>query len=617
MKLLAVLTSGLTAAGCLVALPLGPADAVAKPRADGPTYLFVINSRSGRISGIGKDTGKERLTMTFRGVSDHATQFADRPVRKAYVLSTLDLVRRWRGWFRGDPPNAVLSFVYPGHPRGRPHSIVLELKRPRYNPKAGTMTFRASHLHRQADLSPQAKKHIKLPHRRPPARFAHGSLFIDSVTDGPTTPCTPEPEARCPDANLSGVDWSGRDLSYAELDGANLRGANLSGASLRYADLSDVDLSGANLTNTNFADAHMRRATVTDATLKGTDFSRANLLGTLFPGADLGADKQIALKGAVLNKALLTKARLVGNDLSTARLKGATLTGADLTGANLSSAVLDEADLSNAKLDRSDLSQAQAVKAILSNASLVSVNASSANLSSADMSRATLTNSNLNTATLPFANLHEANLRGVVAQQANMSHTDMFGADLSGMDFRWGTITGSDLRQASWFTAIMPYYQMMNLNLEGTDFRTFAPATDWGLNLNGSNLRNTNWRGWDHMQVGFWGADLTDADLREMNPKPYSMLIEAKFTRTKLSGSTFNKIWFTRAEFRSADARNVHWDGGFLAGTRFIDTDLTGSTWTNKWGAPPGEDPQTYMPIFEGNTICPEGGPIPCLSLMP
>lgn len=235
-----------------------------------PSYLFVVNSERGTIDGVGKDVGTEKLTLTLRGVNDHATQFADRPIRRAYVLSTRDLVARWKRWFADSPPNAVLTF---NRKRDHmPHSIVVKLRHPRYDAKAETLTFAARHIHRASDLSPDAIERVALPHRRPPAMFIRGSLFIDSVF--PTRyACQPLPNADCP-----GVDWSGRNLAGAKLYNGNFSGANLSGADLRGAELNNANLSGANLRGANLkgADlgmANLTDADLTDATLTRTQFS--------------------------------------------------------------------------------------------------------------------------------------------------------------------------------------------------------------------------------------------------------------------------------------------------------------------------------------------------------
>ena len=143
------------------------------------TFLFVISGRSGTITGIGADTGKETLTLTLRGVSDHATQFADRPFRNAYVLSTVDLAKKWKNWFAASPPNAVLSYRMAGDTL--PHNIVVQLWSPKYNAKARTLTFTAKHTHRTLDPSPDASVNVDLPRRKAPAQFTSGTLFIDSV----------------------------------------------------------------------------------------------------------------------------------------------------------------------------------------------------------------------------------------------------------------------------------------------------------------------------------------------------------------------------------------------------------------------------------------------------
>ena len=156
---------------------------VAQSPKAGLTFLFVVSSKSGRITGIGADTGKETLTLTLRGVSDHATQFADRPFRDAYVLSTQDLAKKWNRWFASSAPNAVLSYRIAGD--YMPHNIVVQLWSPRYDSRAQTLTFTAKHTHRSQDPSPDATAVVTLPHRKAPAQFTAGTLFIDSVGGSP------------------------------------------------------------------------------------------------------------------------------------------------------------------------------------------------------------------------------------------------------------------------------------------------------------------------------------------------------------------------------------------------------------------------------------------------
>ena len=167
--LVALAAAGLLAAGCSSPPDAGSTTTV--------SYLWVVNSEGGTITGSG-DAG---LTLTLTGVRDYATQFADRPVRHAYVLSTTDFADRWEQWFSLVTPNAVLSFTEPGSPM--PASIVLEVTDPVYDKAAGTLVFDAARLHREPDPHPDAVEAIALPNVPTPATFISGALFIDSAGD--------------------------------------------------------------------------------------------------------------------------------------------------------------------------------------------------------------------------------------------------------------------------------------------------------------------------------------------------------------------------------------------------------------------------------------------------
>lgn len=263
---------------------------------DTPSYLFAINAQRGAVLGIGQDAGKDRITVRLRGVSDHATQFSDRPLREAYVLSTRDFVDRWSRWFEGDPPNAVLTFNTRKDPM--PHSIVLELKRPRYREQQHTLTFTAWHLHRKQDPSPDAEETVRLPRTKAPSRFIRASLFIDSVDEPPViNGCRLAQGAQCPNVdlrykdltriNLAGADLSGANLFRTDLTGANLSAANLSGArlssaSLIGANLSGADLSGTRMVFTMLGGADLTGANLRDAVMAYPDFHDANLSGAIW-----------------------------------------------------------------------------------------------------------------------------------------------------------------------------------------------------------------------------------------------------------------------------------------------------------------------------------------------
>jgi hypothetical protein len=180
------LVAGLTAAGLLL-VGLGTVVATSTSAvgdASSETYLWMLTADGGTISGIGKDTGDEVLTLTLSGVNDYATQFADRPARDAYVISTPDFTDRWDDWFGSTPPNAVLSYQVAGEVK--PRGIVLEIDDPEYDSAAGTITFVARHLHRASDPHPDANAPIEVARRTTPASFRGASLFVDSAGDAAT-----------------------------------------------------------------------------------------------------------------------------------------------------------------------------------------------------------------------------------------------------------------------------------------------------------------------------------------------------------------------------------------------------------------------------------------------
>lgn len=394
------LSAGLLA-GCTSGTAVEEPDPVGSMMPAAMSFLFTLASQEGTIDGIGEDTGEEVLTLTLRGVSDHATQFADRPIRQAYVLSTTDLVRRWEGWFGDAAPNAVLSFAVPGDPM--PRSIVVELAEPEYDRPARTLTFAARHLHRQPDLSPSAQEQVPLPRRVPPATFAGAMLFIDSVEvpaqGGDAAPADqvpssqssllplpltslvpPEPVPSDPGPSASpGASGAGPTEAQRTINGcvispstscvrANLFLAELAGADLRGADLSFANLSGADLTGANLAGANLTMATLTQAKLAGANLAGANLTEAQLGNATL---PKADLTDASIERAFMLDVDLQGAVLRNVKASGVVLVDANLDGANLAAAFLVGAGLMDASLVRADLGFATIVNSDLTNADLV------------------------------------------------------------------------------------------------------------------------------------------------------------------------------------------------------------------------------------------------------
>jgi uncharacterized protein YjbI with pentapeptide repeats len=190
--------------------------------------------------------------------------------------------------------------------------------------------------------------------------------------------------------DLAGLDFKGARLSHSDLYGTDLTGANLKGADLSHTRLDRSVLIRADLSGANLTGATIFRPTVyTDLSSDLADAPRfaganltgirvmANLSGADFRGADLtGADlhplesragqgtittlaKNVlkscdfsgaTMKGANLNRAVLTFSRFVGTDLRDADLSETDLSKADLTGADLTGTDLTKADLYGANL---------------------------------------------------------------------------------------------------------------------------------------------------------------------------------------------------------------------------------------------------------------------------
>jgi hypothetical protein len=139
-------------------------------------YLWTIPSASGSLTG----PNDQHLTLRLVGVRNYLTRFTDRPVRKAYVVSNIDFVRRFKHYFADSNPNAVLSYSLGG--KAIPIAIVLELGQPQWDPKSSTLTFAAKRIPHMEDDLPDTTVHIKPRFIPNPPHFYKAGLFIDSAS---------------------------------------------------------------------------------------------------------------------------------------------------------------------------------------------------------------------------------------------------------------------------------------------------------------------------------------------------------------------------------------------------------------------------------------------------
>ena len=152
-----------TLAAAVVALGLGSGTAFAAPK---DAAMFVQTATRGTF-----DEGR----LTLRGVTRDVAWFTDRPARDSGVVS---FAAFRRGLFsRGQPaPNAALDVSGSG-PSG---VVALELRRPRYDARRGTVSYAVKRLRR---LGGSRMEHLagRLSKRRIPRRFGSASLFVDGL----------------------------------------------------------------------------------------------------------------------------------------------------------------------------------------------------------------------------------------------------------------------------------------------------------------------------------------------------------------------------------------------------------------------------------------------------
>ena len=393
--------------------------------------LFVQVGKSGSF--IKTNDG---YLLTIFDTSLQTIYFTDRPYRITGHMTTLDFVEGlWNHPsvdFNSNPPNAEL--VVFGNNMAK--EIVIKLQNPKYNAQQNTIQYDVVVLNEFNEKLDETSANMDM---LIPKKFAHASLFIDSVSDpmnnskldGKHTThfkravsCdydsllknqTPQPRASndglwMPNCDLSGANLKGADLRNANLKGVTLQGANLSGADLTGVDLSGVvnltgvNLSGANLSGNDLSDLNLTLAILSSANLKGADFRDATLTGAI--------------------------------------LRDVTLTGVDLKGAELSGASMERADLRSV------------------------VNLSSAELSGAVMSSVNLSGANLKGMNLAGVNLSSANLKGADFRDANLAGASFFYANLKGADFRDATLTGASFQSADLTNADLKGAELSGANFE-------------------------------------------------------------------------------------------------------------------------------------------------------
>lgn len=160
-----------------VALPAAAAEeAAAAAEAERPVFLFVQSARSGTLAPVADQQG--RYTLTLHGVSPKTVYFSDRPLRIA-GQAEIEAFLAGLGFDDDNPPNAALEILGAGD---EGDVAVVELRDPRYDAAAGTLTYDVTLL---ADAATGAPAFFaERADATPPAEFGEAALFIDDCPDG-------------------------------------------------------------------------------------------------------------------------------------------------------------------------------------------------------------------------------------------------------------------------------------------------------------------------------------------------------------------------------------------------------------------------------------------------
>jgi len=393
-------------------------------------------------------------------------------------------------------------------------------------------------------------------------------------------------------ADLSFANLSGLTFFHADFSGANLKGAvlsktvfissNLSGASLEGANLNNVDIETSTLANAN-----LNSATFVSSTLSSTNFSGVSVAGLVsrslrgdentFSDGVKFVNGYLVGPGAMLQKAVLTDARLNGANLTAADLTGALLNGADtcevsgtpqalptgwrkinncLVGAGadlwrgaLAGVNFDGIDLTGTKFIDSDLHSARFTKTVLASAKFYSVNLDSAIFSQSNLQGISGRLISGSPASLPaWIKIAGGNWVGPGAdlKDAKLSYTNLADTDLTGVDLSGAQLTGvksggvvgqpAKLPSDSWSIhggyLIGPEADLSNanlqnlnlslVNLDNVDLSTANLTGAYGSGIAGQpNKLPKGWKILGGTLVGkgavLAGADLSNANLADVN----------------------------------------------------------------------------------------------------
>ncbi len=163
------LSSSLAASALLA--PASGAASQSRPGSPSGGDLYLLQSEGGSLSAN---------KLVLRGVQPGVTTFTDRPRRSAGSFPTAKLASNWAETFGAVAPNGALEVQ--GAPKDRDVAL-LELRRPRYDAKAETLTFTVHRLNHTGDSA--LKEFDRRADGDAVKSFGPSSLFVDSGGEVP------------------------------------------------------------------------------------------------------------------------------------------------------------------------------------------------------------------------------------------------------------------------------------------------------------------------------------------------------------------------------------------------------------------------------------------------
>lgn len=401
--------------------------------------------------------------------------------------------------------------------------------------------------------------------------------------------------------DLSGQDHHGCTVFSLNINGSDWVGANLAGAawinsSAANVNLAHADLTGMRVTGTNLSGGDGSRLGGLDyANVTGVDFTAASQFGlggvhmTGVQRANFPSTVPIATSvpgfGDVVfaNGISVPGIDLHGRDITGTWLSVDDMSGGSLAGANLSNAILNVRDAHGL-----DLRGAQLTGATINNGIATFTGA---HLEGLDLTHTTiwgkLSGAIMTGAVLPevdhglFGGYHEdLDLRSVVIPPG--------GANLQNFGLIRGSLAGVDFGASRWYAVGFYGADLSQVDLRDVWYDTPSVRGLFSANFNAADLSDANLAGTTLLGSHFNDSNLSRADLHGVTLTTSTnycidgvctnQFIGTNLTQANLSGSDLRNGDFTNANFTGANLSNADLRGSTITGATFTGAIWTGAT---------------------------------------